>query len=188
MARGLFESIDWLIAKDKKICCLIDQINLELDTKITNQLGTPSFRSDTLANLPAPGQTGRMFIATDTFAFYRDNGAGWDLIGGPGIGTVTGSGTATQVAFWNGTSVISGSSNLYWDSANNILSIGTNTPSASAVLQADSITRGFLPPRMTQAQRTAIVSPAVGLIVYQTDATEGLYVNTSTGWRSITMV
>jgi len=132
MALGIFETLDWLKKQDKRLCCRIDQVydelSAELATKITNQQGTPSFRSDTLANLPAPGQTGRMFISTDTFAFYRDNGAGWDLIGGPGIGTVTGSGTATQVAFWNGTSVISGSSNLFWDSANNRLGIGTATP------------------------------------------------------------
>ena len=36
------------------------------------------------------------------------------------------------------------------------VSIGTLTLSASAILQADSTTRGFLPPRQTQAQRTAI--------------------------------
>jgi len=59
-------------------------------------------------------------------------------------------------------------------------SIGT--VNASAVLEATSTTKGFLPPRQTQAQRTAITSPAVGLIVYQTDATEGLYIYTSTGW------
>ena len=52
----------------------------------------------------------------------------------------------------------------------------------SAMLQVASTTKGFLPPRQTQAQRTAITSPAVGLIVYQTDATEGLYIYTSTGW------
>lgn len=60
--------------------------------------------------------------------------------------------------------------------------IGVENPTSSAVIQIDSTTRGFLPPRMTSAQRTAISSPAVGLIVYQTDATEGLYVNSSTGW------
>jgi hypothetical protein len=38
---------------------------------------------------------------------------------------------------------------------------------------------------MTSTQRTAISSPAVGLIVYQTDATEGTYEYTSTGWRII---
>jgi hypothetical protein len=56
---------------------------------------------------------------------------------------------------------------------------------ASAVLDLRSTTRGFLPPRMTNAQRLAIASPAVGLIVYCTDAVEGLYVNKSTGWTFV---
>jgi hypothetical protein len=47
---------------------------------------------------------------------------------------------------------------------------GTNTPtSASAVLEANSTTQGFLPPRLTLAQRDAISSPAQGLIVMCTD-------------------
>jgi hypothetical protein len=63
--------------------------------------------------------------------------------------------------------------------------INSTSPNASAVLQSDSTTQGFLPPRMTNAQRTAIVSPAVGLIVYCTDVTEGLWVYKSTGWTFI---
>jgi len=66
--------------------------------------------------------------------------------------------------------------------------IGTTSPSASAILQADSTTRGFLPPRMTNAQRTAISSPAVGLIVYCTDATEGLYQYINNAWVNLTGV
>jgi hypothetical protein len=56
---------------------------------------------------------------------------------------------------------------------------------ASAQVQIDSTTKGFLPPRMTNAQRTAISSPAVGLIVYCTDAVEGLYIYKSTGWTFV---
>jgi hypothetical protein len=59
------------------------------------------------------------------------------------------------------------------------------TSAASALFQVNSTTKGFLPPRMTSTQRTAISSPAVGLVVYQTDATEGTYEYTSTGWRII---
>jgi hypothetical protein len=68
------------------------------------------------------------------------------------------------------------------------LSIGVTTANASALLQVDSTTKGFLPPRMTAAQRTAIGTPATGLIVYQTDGVEGLWINTSTGWRELTVV
>jgi len=42
----------------------------------------------------------------------------------------------------------------------------TTSVAASAILQADSTTKGFLPPRMTTAQKNAIVSPVAGLQVY----------------------
>jgi hypothetical protein len=63
--------------------------------------------------------------------------------------------------------------------------INTATPDATAALQADSTTQGFLPPRMTNVQRAAITSPAIGLMVYCTDAVEGLYVYKSTGWTFV---
>jgi hypothetical protein len=40
---------------------------------------------------------------------------------------------------------------------------------ASAKLDVESTTKGFLPPRMTGAEVTAITSPAEGLIVFNTD-------------------
>lgn len=60
-----------------------------------------------------------------------------------------------------------------------------NTGVASAVLTVNSTTKGFLPPRQNLAQRTAITSPAIGLMVYQTDMIEGLYIYKSTGWQFI---
>jgi trimeric autotransporter adhesin len=60
--------------------------------------------------------------------------------------------------------------------------IGTNSPAASAQLDVSSTTKGFLPPRMTSAQRSAIGSPTAGLMVYQTDATAGLYFYTGSAW------
>lgn len=45
---------------------------------------------------------------------------------------------------------------------------GTFTDVPSARLQVNSTTQGFLPPRMTTAQRDAIVSPAAGLFIYNT--------------------
>lgn len=66
--------------------------------------------------------------------------------------------------------------------SNQVIIGAGGTLSASATLQVESTTRGFLPPRMTSAQRTAIATPATGLMVYQTDGTEGLYIYKSTGW------
>jgi hypothetical protein len=63
--------------------------------------------------------------------------------------------------------------------------LGGTTEIASSLFTLESNTRGFLPPRMTNAQRLAIASPAIGLMVYCTDAVEGLYVNKSTGWTFI---
>jgi hypothetical protein len=57
--------------------------------------------------------------------------------------------------------------------------------STSAGFEITSTTKGFLPPRMTQTQRNAIASPAIGLEIYQTDATEGKYIYKSSGWTYI---
>jgi hypothetical protein len=66
--------------------------------------------------------------------------------------------------------------------------VGATSINASAKVQIDSTTQGFLPPRMTAAQRAAIASPATGLMVYQTDGTEGVYVYSGGTWKSLTMV
>mgnify|MGYP007090487414 CR=1 FL=1 len=71
-----------------------------------------------------------MFISTDTFAFYRDNGTGWDLVGGPGTGTITGAGVFGQVTFFSGTDTISGNTDFVWDNTNKRLGINTGTPGA----------------------------------------------------------
>jgi len=99
-----------------------------VDFNILNQLGSPSINSNTFANRPTAGQVGRLFVSIDTFEIYRDNGTGWDLIGGPGSSTVVGSGAAGQVTFWDGTNSITGDNNLFWDDVNEHLGIGTNTP------------------------------------------------------------
>lgn len=42
-------------------------------------------------------------------------------------------------------------------------------PHQSAMLEVKSVNRGFLPPRLSSAQRDAIVSPAAGLLIFNTD-------------------
>ena len=71
--------------------------------------------------------------------------------------------------------------------------IAINTTGAaadtSAILDLSSTTKGLLVPRMTTAQRAAIVLPATGLVVYQTDGATGLYWNAGTpatpSWKQV---
>ena len=59
-----------------------------------------------------------------------------------------------------------------------------NTINPSAVLEAESTNKGFLPPRMTTAQRDAIQNPALGLMVFNT-TTSCVEVFYGTFWQSI---
>lgn len=186
---------------------------------------------------------------------------------------IGGSGTATRVAFWDTSSSLSSSSNLYWDNINNRLGIGTTTPSRaldvvgqigatnnivtssgnfqtgngqfdddgigggptsgfsvyttiqnrpvflkpgsskilaanycpacllgdiksvgisdngspetvgykpSVLLGLDSTSRGFLLPKLTTVQKTAITSPETGLQVYDSTVNKPSYYNGST--------
>jgi len=60
---------------------------------------------------------------------------------------------------------------------------GTFTPDASAMLEIQSTNSGLLIPRMTTAQRTAISSPATGLLVYDTDTKSFWYYDGT--WKQI---
>ncbi len=63
--------------------------------------------------------------------------------------------------------------------------IGTTSPNSSATLDIVSTNSGILIPRMTQAQRIAISSPATGLLVYQTDNTTGFWFHDGSVWGSL---
>lgn len=58
-------------------------------------------------------------------------------------------------------------------------------PDGSAMLDVTSTDRGILIPRMTGVQRDAISTPAVGLLVYQTDGTSGYYYYDGSDWVGI---
>jgi hypothetical protein len=77
-------------------------------------------------------------------------------------------------------------------SANNAmagaLNVGVATnANASAILEATSTTKGFLPPRMTTTEKTTIASPATGLVVYDTTLNK-LSVYTGATWETVTSV
>ena len=67
----------------------------------------------------------------------------------------------------------------------NNLVLGSDTKESTAIFQISSTTQGFLPPRMTATQKNNIESPAEGLIIYQTDATSGLYLYNGSTWELV---
>lgn len=68
---------------------------------------------------------------------------------------------------------------------NRNVGIGTNTPDASARLDVSSTTQGVLVPRMTFAQKTAISTPATGLMIYQTDSNKGFWNYDGARWTPV---
>jgi cell division septum initiation protein DivIVA len=62
--------------------------------------------------------------------------------------------------------------------------IGTAVPHASSIVDIFSTSRGLLIPRLTTLQRNAIVGPAAGLLIFQTDGVKGFYYYDA-GWKPI---
>ncbi|MCD4793918.1 MAG: hypothetical protein K8R54_11830 [Bacteroidales bacterium] len=58
-------------------------------------------------------------------------------------------------------------------------------PDGSSMLDITSTSRGMLIPRMLETERTSIASPVQGLMVYQTDNTEGFYYYNGSSWLYI---
>jgi len=50
---------------------------------------------------------------------------------------VTGTGTATRVAFWDGANTLSSNANFYWDNSNNRIGVGTSSPQTQLHITED---------------------------------------------------
>lgn len=61
--------------------------------------------------------------------------------------------------------------------------IGTQAPHPSAALEIAATNKGVLLPRLSQSARLSIANPPAGLVVYQTDATPGLFTFNGTEWN-----
>jgi hypothetical protein len=83
-------------------------------------------------------------------------------------------------------SQVGGSERMRLTDAGN-LGIGTSSPSASAILDAQSTTKGVRMPNMTTTQKNAISSPAAGLMVFDTTLAK-LCVYSGSAWQTITSV
>jgi hypothetical protein len=162
------------------------------DNPAGSLLGTITYRTDGTFGFTLPLTTTKIVSPTSALSFTQ-------LDGFQHIQQVTGSWADAPNSFVfqstgaqglnsinnNFLSVINGANTLFVVKSVGNVGIGTATVNASAKVQIDSTTQGFLPPRMTNAQRIAIASPAVGLMVYCTDAVEGLYIYKSMGWTFV---
>jgi microcystin-dependent protein len=71
--------------------------------------------------------------------------------------------------------------------------IGTETPNPSAILDLDvsndaiysANKLGFLAPRISESQKNSIPSPAIGLLIYQTDGQKGFYFYNGSAWARV---
>ncbi|MBN4061729.1 MAG: hypothetical protein COA57_05150 [Flavobacteriales bacterium] len=84
----------------------------------------------------------------------------------------------------NGSCIYSGAPPSTGVSEGVSLSLDNSDPDPSAMFEIKSENRGFLPPRLTTAQRNSIASPASGLIIYNTTLKK-TQVYDGTGWRSM---
>jgi len=138
--------------------------------KFTKQTYTDSALLTKLSitgNATTATTAGTASTATKLATARNINGVGFD-----GSGDITVTADAGTLSGTTLKSTITGSSltsvgTLTNTTVNGKLVVGVSSAaSASAVLEASSTTQGFLPPRMTMAQRNAITTPASGLVVW----------------------
>ncbi len=104
--------------------------------------------------------------------------------GPQGPSGILASGSAVgNTPYWDGSQWVLNSSNVFNNGTS--VGIGTVSPNASAALEVNSTTKGFLLPTMTQTQRNAISTPATGLLIYQSDNTPGFYYYNGSAWTAI---
>ena len=150
--------------------------------------------SAVLSGLSSPasslGANGDFYINTSTNTLFGPKSGGvWpsgvSLVGPVGPqGILTPGSTNGNTPYWNGTSWVVNNSNLFNNGSQ--VAVNTSTPNAAAILDVSSTTKGVLFPRMTKAQRQAIITPPAGLLVFQTDAPIGFYYFDGTHWVFLT--
>ena len=152
---------------------------------VLQALGKLQAQLTSLFKIPAGGTSGQVLAKIDS----TDGNTQW-ITPSAGGGTPGGSNNQLQ---YNNAGAFTGSSKFTFDGSilnlnNAPFYLGSSAIDNSAVVQADSTSKGLLVPRMTETQRLSISSPAVGLLVYQTDAGtdgEGLFQYLSSGWANI---
>ncbi|WP_374465589.1 FISUMP domain-containing protein [Chryseobacterium sp.] len=124
-----------------------------------NQAGTIVYATSAVTT---PGPTTQNITAA---GYYYFDGSTWLIIGTPP--NITSNIYNNDGALTGNRQVDLASNTLGFTGGN--VGVGIAIPDTSAILDVTSTTQGFAPPRVTKAQRDAILSPISGLIVYCTD-------------------
>lgn len=138
-----------------------------------NTTGNPSLIFANVTNTASGASANLMDLQAGGNSQFRINKTGTITINGP-INNVN-----TGIIQIGGAGITS--ANSYFNTISESVGIGISSINASAKLQVESTSKGFLPPRMTTAQKNAIASPSAGLMVYDTTLNQMSYYN-GTAW------
>jgi hypothetical protein len=89
--------------------------------------------------------------------------------------------------FTGDTSLVNIGSGQFYKATTGNIGIGTAAPNASAILDAQSTTKGVRFPNMTTVEKNAIGTPAAGLVVFDTTLAK-LCVYSGAAWQTITSI
>ena len=152
---------------------------------------SPAYKLDVLgsfARVYSNSSTTQAVIATGRTQTFGDSqfgtaGTAGDIVSGSASGDtgINANGASLRILFG-----INGTQKAILDSSGS-LGIGTSSPAASAILDAQSTTKGVRMPNMTTTQKNAIASPAAGLIVFDTTLAK-LCVYSGAAWQTITSI
>ena len=137
--------------------------------------------------------SGNVGIGTSSPAFglsvQKDNGSGYVALFRKSVSdvalTIQTTSSITQIQGLN--AALSAVNDIAMQLSGGNVGIGTSTPSASAILDAQSTTKGVRMPNMTTTQKNAISSPAAGLMVFDTTLAK-LCVYSGSAWQTVTSI
>jgi hypothetical protein len=141
------------------------------DFNIASSTSTHTF------NLPTASATNRGALSSSDWSTFN--------------GKVGGSGTSGQVAYWNGTSTQTGSSNLLWDESLSGMGIGTAAVSGVSLVANSTIRTNLIQGRSSTS--TSVTLASGGQLVFTASGTQcarglstGLFIGSTTGVNSLT--
>jgi hypothetical protein len=153
-------------------------LSLELDHSSTNTVRTiASF------NRLTTGTAATNMGMKISYALEADDGGSYNAASDNILWSNAGSATYAATRIFN---VANGGSeqNVMWMLGNGNVGVGAS-PATSGILDLTSTSKGLLVPRMTEAQKNAIGTPATALLIYQTDGTSGFYYYNGAAWTAV---